>query len=212
MPLSTQELQLLQKACDKLEDGPDYRCTDYVSNVLLTALDFQMQVKLVNNAMEYFDKNHDIRNHQELRKLANSFACTQPGNTKLANNLWNNNHWSRAKFLRMILDHFDARGIRDQPSLKCWVNSAIFERDVERQFKTEEHSIGYTIFQWLRLRVDIDTIKPDLHLFRFVSDTIGRDARPDEAVDGLTRVARKSRRDAYRLDSAVRHYQHDKSD
>ena len=38
MALSRGELTLLRKACDKLNDGPDYRCKDYVANLLNTAL------------------------------------------------------------------------------------------------------------------------------------------------------------------------------
>ena len=207
MPLTTQERKLLQKACDKLEDGPDYRCTNYVSNLLNTVLDFQMRVEVVGASMDYFEATHGIRSHWGLQKLVGSFANTKRGNTELANCLWNNNHWSRAKFLRMILDRLEEKGIRDQTSLRRWLKKADFERDVKGQFKTKEHSIGYALFHWLQLRLGIDTIKPDVHILKFVSDTIGRRVTPAEAVDGLTLVARKSRRKAHRLDAAIWDYQ-----
>jgi hypothetical protein len=37
MALTSNKLTQLRKACDQLDDGPDYRCEDYVDNLLNSA-------------------------------------------------------------------------------------------------------------------------------------------------------------------------------
>ncbi len=51
-----QEMRQLEAACKRLDPGPDYGCNDYIENVLLTVPDFQMKVKTVGNALDYFKK------------------------------------------------------------------------------------------------------------------------------------------------------------
>lgn len=67
--------------------------------------------------------------------------------------------------------------------------------------------MGLAIFQWLQLRCGIDTIKPDVHVLRFVKNTIGRKATPTEASSSLNAIAIETGREAYRLDSAIWHLQ-----
>jgi hypothetical protein len=118
MALTKREVQKLRTECNKLEDGPDYRVNDYVTNLLNTVLDFQMKVRPLSTAMEYYEENHGYRTHKKLKSFIETFPNTKKGNLRLANALWNNNHWSRAKFLRMLLTEFENRGIKGQQSLK----------------------------------------------------------------------------------------------
>ena len=74
-------------------------------------------------------------------------------------------------------------------------------------FKTEEHNIGYTLFHWLQLRCGVDTVKPDVNVIKFVSSTVGRRVTAREAVAALEKIAKDSGREAYRLDSAIYHFQ-----
>lgn len=182
MALSSDEMSRLQQACEQLDDGPDYRCEDYVANLLNMTLDFQMNTKTVDAAANFFKQRHGVTTHYELKSLLARHANTKEGNQLLAQFLWYNNHWSRAKFLRKIMECLEARGITDQTSLTHWVHDADFGQDVKGQFRTEEHSIGQTLFQWLRLRCGINTVKPDVHVRRFVSNAIGRKPTPKETV------------------------------
>jgi len=207
MSLSNKEMELLRKACDKLDDGPDYRCDHYVDNLINTVLDFQMKVETVDSAMKYFKNNHRVNSHRGLKALLSKYPNTKKGNTDLANFLWNNNHWSRSKFLRLLMDRFEKKGVKGQKSLERWVKNADFKKDVQGQFKTEEHSIGYTLFHWIRLRCGVDTVKPDVHILNFVSDVIGRKVAAKETVSALKRIAKESKRKAHRLDAAIWHYQ-----
>jgi hypothetical protein len=206
MALTPHELTRLRKKCDQLDDGPDYRCKDYVENLLNSALDFRMRAKTFDAAMNYFKKTHGAKNHQDLKDLLMSYSDTQRGNHSLAKSLWNNNHGSRAKFLRKIIQFLEDRGVKDQESLDHWVNAAIFETHVKGQLKTKEHSIGYTLFQWLRVRCGANTVKPDVRVLKFVSNVIGRKVNPVEAVTALETVAKDSNRRANRLDAAIWHF------
>lgn len=211
MALTGREIQKLRTKCNMLKDGPDYRVDDYVSNLLNTVLDFQMNSDVVNSAINYYEDNHGFRIHKKLKDILADFPNTKKGNLALANFLWNNNHWSRAKFLRKIIAAFEERGIKGQKSLKKWVTQADFETDVKGKFKTKEHSIGYALFHWLRLRLGVDTVKADVHIMNFVSDAIGRKVSQEDAVSGLLEVANQTKRKASRLDAAIWHYQKEKA-
>ena len=121
MPLTTRELGKLRTQCNKLDDGPDYRIDDYVTNLLNTVLDFQMNVVTVSSSMDYYEHNHGYRTHKKLKEFVQEFPNTKSGNLKLANSLWGNNHWSRAKFLRKLLEELENRGIKGQKSLQNWI-------------------------------------------------------------------------------------------
>ncbi len=172
--LSQREIQKLRTKCNQLGDGPDYRVNDYVTNLLNTVLDFQMNVGTVASAMDHYENTHGYRTHKKLMEIINRYPNTKKGNLELANDLWGNNHWSRAKFLRKLMKEFESRGIKGQQSLKRWITNADFEKDIKGKFKTKEHSIGIALFQWLRLRLGVDTVKPDVHIVNFVADSIDR--------------------------------------
>jgi len=209
MALTKREIQNLRTQCNKLADGPDYRIHDYVTNMMNTVLDFQMKVGPLSSAMKHYEQNHGYKTHKKLKAFVETFPKTKNGNSKLANSMWGNNHWSRAKFLRMLLSEFEIRGITGQKTLKHWISKADFELDIKGQFKTEEHSIGIALFQWLRLRLGVDTIKPDVHIVNFVSNAIGRKATQQEALDSLLEVAEQTNRKASLLDAAIWHFQRD---
>ena len=109
----------------------------------------------------------------------------------------------RAGFLRVLLSGFEQRGIVDQKTFHDWVEKADFERDVKGQFRFENFSIGYAGFRWLQIRCGIKTVKPNVHITRFIERIIKRTVSPEEAVDGLIQVAKLSNRKANRLDAAI---------
>ena len=67
--------------------------------------------------------------------------------------------------------------------------------------------MGPAIFEWLRLRVGIPTIKPDVHVLRFVKAYIKRNPKEDETVKALVSIATELRIRPHQLDSANWHLQ-----
>ena len=197
------EYDALYEACMHLDDGPDYRISSYALNLINTALDFQSNVTTVNCAMAYYRENFGYNSHRGLKGVVNQFQNTTRGNKNLSSYIWSNNMWTRAEFLRVLLDEFESRGIRGQKSLKGWLSNADFKRDIKGQFRSRHHSMGIAIFHWLCLRCGIDTIKPDVWVLKFVRSTIGRNASPEESVQALVSIAKAQRRRAYRLDAAI---------
>ena len=212
------EYKRLFQACRRLDDGPDYRMENYALNVTNTAIDFMARVETVNAAMQYYVDNVGYKSHRKLKELVDSYPNTKKGNMDLASRLWNNNMWTRAKFMRVLLGEFELRGIRGQKSLTRWLADADFEEDVKGQFKSRHrsegktgyHSMGFALFNWLCLRCGIDTIKPDVHVLDFVEEAIGRRPTPRECVESLTKIASQQNRQCYSLDSAIWHLRHDR--
>jgi hypothetical protein len=209
MPLSAEEMKKLHKACEKLPTGPDYRCDDYVFNVISTVIDFFMRSGAVDKACNNFLRKYKhLKTHEQLKALIAKYPDSEEGNHALSNALWNNNHWTRAEFLRQLLACFEKREIRDQESLKRWFTKADFEKDIHGQFKTEHHAMGFAIFHWLLLRLGVDTIKPDVRVHNFVLDAIGRQPSDEDIVNALVEIAHKLPKQhfkAFRLDAAIWH-------
>lgn len=97
------------------------------------------------------------------------FPDDEKGNTALAQHLWGYNLWTRAHLLRGLVDYFDQIGVRDQPSLRAWAANSEFKRDFEGRVK----GLGFAVYKSLVLRQGVDTVKPDVHVRRFVEAAIG---------------------------------------
>ena len=212
MSLNTDEMAKLLEECRKLPEGKNYRTDDYVINLLATVLDFQMKAEVVDAAMDFYKekRRRELRTHKSLAELLASFPNTKTGNTQLANYLWDNNHWSRVEFLRELMKYFDSMKVRGSRTLCRWARSTDFQ-EVKGRIKTKEHSMGYAIFKWLQLRLGVDTVKPDVHVKKFVSECIGRKAKDEETVEAVEVIAKDLQIPAYRLDAAIWDYQRAKS-
>ena len=214
MSMTEEELEKLKKECLKLPIGEEdsFRSNDYVLTLLLTSLNFQMKVEAVDSAIDFYTENRrrELRTHKALAELMATFPNTKSGNLRLANYLWNNNHWTRAKFLRELLAYFEGMNVRNMRALTRWGRDTAFE-EIKGRIKTEEHSIGYAIFKWLQIRLGVDTVKPDVHVKNFVKECLGREPRDEDTVEAIERVAQRMGVRASRLDWAIWRYQRDKS-
>ena len=56
-------------------------------------------------------------------------------------------------------------------------------------FSGRVKGLGPVVYQWLVMRLGVETAKPDTHVLRFVSSAIGRPVTEREAIDGLTGAA-----------------------
>ena len=211
--ISESDYNNLLEECKTLTEFRDYRMYDYISILFNTVLDFQMKSPSVAKAVDYYENNNrsKIRKNADIKRILSEYPNTRKSNTRLANYLWNNNHWSRAKLLRELVKFFEDQNIRGFKSLKKWIKTAQFE-DIEglvqvRDNKTGKviHSIGPVLFEWLRLRLGEKTVKADVHVKNFVSETLGYSLNHNVIVEVLIIVAKDMNVEPRELDAAIWH-------
>lgn len=179
----------------------EYTETDYVLNLMATVLDYQMHTTTVVKAIEYFKANRwdDVRSLEDLEERFGSHPDTKEGNTALANSMWDNNHWTRAKQLRDLAAFFRSIGVLDQERLVAWAATAAFADDFEGKVR----GLGPAIFQWLVMRQGVDTVKPDVHVRRFAEGVLGRGLGDNELIALVTAAAERLPTSARELDWAI---------
>lgn len=163
--------------------------TSYLSDVLETVLNFQMQEPVVVKALQYFEHNvqhqHDIHTHEQLQDALNIYPDTEDGNKAAAQFFWGNNHWTRIELLRRFLPFLASIGVTDQPSLHAWATQADFDRD----FKGKVKGMGIAVFHWLLLRCGVSTIKPDVWVINFGQRVLGKRIPEDRLVTAFNDIA-----------------------
>ena len=178
--------------------------TDFVTNLLATVVDFQMHTTAVVRALEFFKahRRDKIRTLDDLKDVFARYPDDEPGNTALAQFLSNYKLWTRAQMLRGLAGFFDGIGVRDQPALQRWATKAQFKTDFEGRVR----GLGPAVFQWLVMRQGVDTVKPDVHVLRFVEAALGRRVSGEDAVEVVERAAAALAKKAYELDWAIWEY------
>jgi len=208
------DYEKLSKACCKLTEFRDYRMDDYISILFNTVLDFQMKTPAVTKADAYYKQNNwsKIRTHQDLKKVLLHYPNTKKSNTQLAQYLWGNNHWSRAKLLRELVQYLETQKINGYKSLLRWIKTASYENIKGKiQVRNNEtgrviHSIGPVLFEWLRLRLGEPTVKADVHVTNFIKQTLGYSPNSEEIKFTLIKIAKDMKIEPRELDAAIWHY------
>lgn len=197
--LSPDDLEKLVAACSDIPPAHEnYLVDDFVENMLLTVLDFNMHTTAVRRAHAHFKAQRQvaIRTFDDLRSVLQQFRDDQEGNTRLAQHLWNYKLWTRAGMLRRLMEYFDSIGVNSQDRLREWAATSTFERD----FRGRVRGLGYAVYKWLIMRQGVETVKPDVHIRRFVESTIGRPMSDEDTVFALEQVAISTGIKAYELD------------
>jgi len=165
-----------------------YLAEDVVLALLETVVDYQMQTLAVERAMQHFlrERAGEIRYMADLKACISRFADTEEGNVELAQYLWNYRLWTRVRQLRALVAYFDGLGISTIEELKEWARMTTF-KDFEGRVK----GLGPAVYRWLVMRLGVDTVKPDVHVVRFVSRAVGRPVSEAESVQGLEVAAKQ---------------------
>ena len=208
--ISREEYELISKKCKELPAAKGmYLVPDYIENLLLTVLDFQMHNVSVEKAITHY-RNYrwnEIRNLGDLTGLLSKYTDDKQGNTAIALYLWGNRHWTRVSLLRKLTAFFESIGVMSQEALKHWAKNSDFEND----FKGKIPGMSYAIYQWLVMRQGIETIKPDVHVRRFVQSILHRsDFTDEELVQTLENIAKELGLKAYELDWRIWEHQRTK--
>lgn len=163
--------------------------TDYLEDVMHTVLNFHIQEPVVINALNFFQlqvqQQHRINDHYQLKALLAKFPNDKDGNEAAAMFLWSNRHWTRIELLRRLLDFFESIGVTDQLSLHAWIKTATFESD----FKGKVKGLGIAVWEWLRIRCGIDSIKPDIWVINFAKRVVGKSISEKALVDTFGRIS-----------------------
>lgn len=201
-----QDVALLTAACHQLRPAQGmYLEDDFIRNLFLTVVDFQMRGTTVGRALEYYGTHRwdEVRTFADLKELLARHPDDKEGNTHIAQYLWNYRLWTRVGLLRGLVVYFESIGVTDQQALRTWAENSDFKRDFEGKVK----GLGAAAYQWLIMRQGVETVKPDVHLHRFVASVLSREVSDWELVHLLERVSTELGVKAYELDWRIWEYQ-----
>ncbi len=204
-PFTEKEFRKILSACRALPPAQGhYLVEDYVTNLLVTVLDFRMHARVLNKALEHYRRCAATKlcTHQALSFWTRRFPDTKTGNTALAESLWGYKYWTRASLLRRLIFFFDKQGVQDQESLRAWA----FRSQYERDFQGRVPGLGYAVYQWLVMRLGVESVKPDTHVKRYLDKLAGRPFTDAQAVGILCRAAKELKMKAYELDWRIWEY------
>lgn len=200
--VTPEEYQVLKKACQSLPPPRgNYLETDFIINLFLTVLDYQLKGTIISKACQHYKEKHweRIRTLEDINQFLSNFTNDREGNLRAAEQLWGYKYWNRIAQLRDLIRYFDSIGVRDQDSLRQWA----VESDFERSFRGRIKGLGYAVYKWLVMRLGVETVKPDIHVMTYVKKSLGRDVDDRETVAVLERIARDIGRKVYELDWAI---------
>ena len=203
--LSDRELDALEHAASSIPlSSFEFVADDYVLALFDTVLDYQNQAAAIQKAEEHYREQHDreIRTLDDLEAVLDRFPEDREGNDELAQYLWGNHHWRRAQELRGLVRYFRERNVTTLRQLRTWAT-----KSQQEDFVGHIKGLGPAVYRSLAMRMGVDTVKPDVHVLRFVSAAIGRTATQAEAVEGLTEAAARLGVPARDLDWSVLGYQ-----
>ena len=205
--ISPKEYSRILQECSELPPAKGtYLVQDYIENLMLTVLDFQMHNVSVEKAITHYRdyRWNEIRNLSDLKNLLSKYNDDEEGNVAVAEYLWGNRHWTRVSLIRKLVAFFESGGITSQEALRQWASTSKFEKDFQGRIR----GMGYAIYQWLIMRQGIATIKPDVHIRRFVESIVHQsDLTDQELVTTLEEIASELGLKAYELDWRIWEYQ-----
>jgi hypothetical protein len=203
--LNDEEMAALVERCRTVPPAANVSvATDMVTALLETVVDYQMRTTTVGRAMQHFatERADEVRTFDDLEAWLARFPDTEDGNVDLAISLWGYRLWTRAQQLRGLVAYFDARRVRTLEALRSWARTSTYQ-----DFQGHVKGLGPTVYQALVMRLGRETVKPDVHVLRFVAAAIGRTVKAGEAVEALEAVAHALGVTATRLDLSIWEYQ-----
>lgn len=189
-PLSPEQFQQLLIATANLPfihlERPE---TDFILQVLETPINLQMRAEVVVKALDHFRQNvqaqHGIHTFDDLQTALARYADTEAGNKECAAWLWNNQHWTRVELLRRFMAFLKNHDLTDLDKLTAWAHQADFERDFQGQVK----GMGRAAYNWLLLRLGVQTLKTDVWVLNFGERILGKRIPDEKLLNALMEIA-----------------------
>ncbi len=159
----------------------------------------------VSKAMSHYQENRwdEVRDFEDLKRLLSKYPDDEEGNTTIAQFLWAYRYWNRISLLRKLVSFFQSIDVASQDALRHWARTSDYKRD----FKGRVPGMGYAVYKWLVMRQGVETVKPDVHVRRFVESIISRRLKDEELVALLEKVATRLGLKAYELDWRIWEHQ-----
>ena len=203
--LDERELAMLVSRCRSVPlTQNEYVATDFVVALLETVMDYQNATTTVRRASTHFEDNRwdEIRTLDDLERVLARFPADRDGNDALAQYLWGYHHWRRAQELRGLVAYFRERNVTDLGALRAWAIASTTD-----DFVGHIKGLGTAVYHGLVMRLGVETVKPDVHILRFVADAIGRPVNELETVEALEEVAERLDLSPRTLDWSLWEYQ-----
>jgi hypothetical protein len=200
--MTAAEDRIIADACRNLpRPRGNYRDYDYVSTVVDTVIDFQLNETITTRAYKHFEDEQwaDLRTYGDLCAFMKRFPNTAKGNRRAAKELWGYEYGKRFGQLRALVKFLGRIGATDYPTLRRWAHASDFEQDFEGQVK----GLAFAVYKWLVMRLGVETVKPDMWIKRWLQHVTGRAFDDDEAVEALERAAKTTGKKADKLDWAI---------
>jgi hypothetical protein len=195
--LTDAELERLEVRCRAIPLAEDEHVADDLMTELFdTVLDYQNRAVTVRKALDHFrtELGTSVTTLDDLGGVLRD----HPADEDLAAYLWGNRHWRRARELRGLVAYLQARDVTDLAALRRWAAGS-----TQEDFVGHIKGLGPAVYRSLVMRLGVDTIKPDVHVLRFVAAAIGRRVTQDEAVASLEEVAGRIGTSARTLDGSI---------
>jgi hypothetical protein len=195
--LTEDELDVLEARCREIPlSSDDHVAVDLLIELFDTVLDYQNRAVTVRKALDHFrtELGTSVTTLDDLEAALRD----HPDDEDLAAHLWGNRHWRRARVLRGLVAYFRERDVTDLAALRRWA-----ARSTQEDFVGHIKGLGPAVYRSLVMRLGVDTIKPDVHVLRFVAAAIGRRVTQDEAVTSLEETAQRIGTSARTLDGSI---------
>ncbi len=177
-------------------DNPVDICMDAVLSIRRKYYSF------VVPRLEYFRENQpEIRSLQRLAALIRS-----AGHEEFCK-LWNYNHFARVELLENLVQRFIAYNTENnfEEELKGMQHWARLSSPQDyRRFGVK--GIGLATFQYLRMLLGVQTVKPDVHIKKAISLALGRKISDAEAITFIEKASQKLDLPATVLDHNIWRY------
>jgi hypothetical protein len=204
--ISVTDYALLLEKCKGLPPAKGtYTSQGFISNLMLTVLDYQLHNTVVDRAHAHFVSRHTetIRSIGDLAEFLAGYADDRQGNTNAAVALWGYRHWMRLAQLRGLVAYFQSIGVTDAEALRRWAEHALYSRD----FKGRVKGLGPAVFQWLVMRSGVETVKPDVHIMKFMASVLGYEPPFGVVVRTLESISSAIDRRPRELDASIWEFQ-----
>ncbi|MFI3684948.1 hypothetical protein VBH15_08295 [Vagococcus fluvialis] len=194
----------IEKIKNELDNITIVDSLNYYDNPCLVILDAVMSrsrvyEKTVVPKIKYFKKNHsDINTLETLIDVINEVESENFAPKYL--------DYRFKQLGQVVLDtaivfYDNKTEANDLESMKQFASSPNFYKDIQNV-----KGIGIATARYLAILLNIDTVKPDVHILKFISNALERKVKEQEAIDLLTVVAKEMDKPVAIIDNSIWQY------